>query len=209
MRVCSAGDKKQTHNKTLVLFNGEILGYFLGKIRDFAMREVSFLLYFLEFGNFKLENNHRRNDMFELKEKMLEIYNEGDKKIPLERYRSEGVKYIQDNIRSVAYDSITRTYLESGNRRLIDLPDLFNSVRFNQLDQWNFDMMIDKSLIYEKQNRLRQNEEIYGMPSLIYRDATEFSENDLIRMQVRLESDVEKFIDTNFTEYLGKLVRRK
>ena len=65
----------------------------------------------MEFGNFKLENNHRRNDMFELKEKMLEIYNEGDKKIPLERYRSEGVKYIQDNIRSVAYDSITRTYL--------------------------------------------------------------------------------------------------
>ena len=47
------------------------------------------------------------------------------------------------------------------------------------------------------------------MPSLIYRDATEFSENDLIKMQVRLESDVEKFIDTNFTEYLGKLVRRK
>ena len=147
--------------------------------------------------------------MFELKEKMLEIYNEGDKKIPLERYRSEGVKYIQDNIRSVAYDSITRTYSESGNRRLIDLPDLFNSVRFNQLDQWNFDMMIDKSLIYEKQNRLRQNEEIYGMPSLIYRDATEFGENDLIRMQVRLESDVKKFIDTDFTEYLGKLVRRK
>ncbi len=147
--------------------------------------------------------------MFELKEKMLEIYNEGDKKIPLERYRSEGVKYIQDNIRSVAYDSITRTYSESGNRRLIDLPDLFNSVRFNQLDQWNFDMTIDKSLIYEKQNRLRQNEEIYGMPSLIYRDATEFSENDLIRMQVRLESDVKKFIDTDFTEYLGKLVRRK
>lgn len=196
-------------NKTLVLLQGKNLGYFLGKIRDFATCEVSFLLYFLEFGNFKLENNHRRNDMFELKEKMLEIYNEGDKKIPLERYRSEGVKYIQDNIRSVAYDSITRTYLESGNRRLIDLPDLFNSVRFNQLDQWNFDMMIDKSLIYEKQNRLRQNEEIYGMPSLIYRDATEFGENDLIRMQIRLESDVEKFIDTNFTEYLGKLVRRK
>lgn len=201
--------KKQTRNKTLVLLQGENLGYFLVKIRDFATREVSFLLYFLEFGNFKLENNHRRNDMFELKEKMLEIYNEGDKKIPLERYRSEGVKYIQDNIRGVAYDSITRTYSEGGNRRLIDLPDLFNSVRFNQLDQWNFDMMIDKSLIYEKQNRLRQNEEIYGMPSLIYRDATEFSENDLIRMQVRLESDVKKFIDTNFTEYLGKLVRRK
>lgn len=200
--------KKQTHNKTLVLLQGEILGYFLGKIRDFATREVSFLLYFLEFGDFKLENNHRRNDMFELKEKMLEIYNEGDKKIPLERYRSEGVKYIQDNIRSVAYDSITRTYSESGNRRLIDLPDLFNSVRFNQLDQWNFDMMIDKSLIYEKQNRLRQNEEIYGTLSLIYRDATEFSENDLIRIQVRLESDVKKFIDTDFTEYLGKLVRR-
>lgn len=196
-------------NKTLVLLQGKNLGYFLGKIRDFATREVSFLLYFLGFGNFKLENNHRRNDMFELKEKMLEIYNEGDKKIPLERYRSEGVKYIQDNIRSVAYDSITRMYSEGGNRRLIDLPDLFNSVRFNQLDQWNFDMMIDKTLIYEKQNRLRQNEEIYGMPSLIYRDATEFSENDLIRMQVRLESDVEKFIDTNFTEYLGKLVRRK
>lgn len=147
--------------------------------------------------------------MFKLKEKMLEIYNEGDKKIPLERYRSEGVKYIQDNIRSVAYDSIRRTYSESGNRRLIDLPDLFNSVRFNQLDQWNFDMMIDKSLIYEKQNRLRHNEEIYGAPSLIYRDATEFNENDLIRMQVRLENDVKNFIDTNFTEYLGKLVRRK
>ena len=146
--------------------------------------------------------------MFELKEKMLEIYNEGDKKIPLERYRSEGVKYIQDNIRSVAYDSIARTYSESGNRRLIDLPDLFNSVRFNQLDQWNFDMMIDKSLIYEKQNRLRQNEEIYGMPSLIYRDVAEFSENDLIRMQVRLENDVKNFIDTDFTEYLGKFVRR-
>ena len=192
-----------------VSLQGENLGYFLGKIRDFATREVSFLLYFLKFGNFKLENNHRRNDMFELKEKMLEIYNEGDKKIPLENYRSEGVKYIQENIRSVAYDSIARTYLESGNRRLIDLPDLFNSVRFNQLDQWNFDMMIDKSLIYEKQNRLRQNEEIYGMPSLIYRDATEFSENDLIRMQVRLENDVKKFIDTDFTEYLGKLVRRK
>lgn len=192
-----------------VSLQGENLGYFLGKIRDFATREVSFLLYFLEFGKFNLENNHRRNDMFELKEKMLEIYNEGDKKIPLERYRSEGVKYIQDNIRSVAYDSITRTYSENGNRRLIDLPDLFNSVRFNQLDQWNFDMTIDKSLIYEKQNRLRQNEEIYGMPSLIYRDATEFSENDLIRVQIRLENDVKKFIDTDFTEYLGKLVRRK
>ncbi len=147
--------------------------------------------------------------MFELKEKMLEIYNEGDKKMPLERYRSEGVKYIQNNIRNIAYDSITRTYLESRNRRLIDLPDLFNSVRFNQLDQWNFDMMIDKSLIYEKQNRLRQNEELYGMSNLIYRDATELSEDDLTRMQVQLESDVEKFIDTNFTEYLGKLVRRK
>lgn len=147
--------------------------------------------------------------MFELKEKMLEIYNEGDKKMPLERYHSEGVKYIQNNIRNVAYDSITRMYLESGNRRLIDLPDLFNSVRFNQLDQWNFDMMIDKSLVYEKQNRLRQNEELYGMPNLIYRDATELNEDDLTRMQVRLESDVEKFIDTNFTEYLGKLVRRK
>lgn len=40
-------------NKTLLSFNGENLGYFLGKIRDFATREVSFLLYFLEFGNFK------------------------------------------------------------------------------------------------------------------------------------------------------------
>jgi hypothetical protein len=147
--------------------------------------------------------------MFELKEKMLEIYNEGDKKMPLEHYRSEGVKYIQNNIRNVAYDSITRTYLESRSRRLIDLPDLFNSVRFNQLDQWNFDMMIDKSLIYEKQNRLRQNEELYGMSNLIYRGATKLSEDDLTRMQVRLESDVENFIDTNFTEYLGKLVRRK
>lgn len=196
-------------NKTLVLLQGKNLGYFLVKLETSLRARSLFYYIFLEFGNFKLENNHRRNDMFELKEKMLEIYNEGDKKIPLERYRSEGVKYIKDNIRSVAYDSITRTYSESGNRRLIDLPDLFNSVRFNQLDQWNFDMMIDKSLIYEKQNRLRQNEEIYGMPSLIYRDATEFSENDLIRMQIRLESDVEKFIDTNFTEYLGKLVRRK
>ena len=44
---------------------------------------------------------------------------------------------------------------------------------------------------------------------MIYRDATEFSENDLIRIQVRLEGDVKKFIDTDFTEYLGKLVRRK
>ena len=44
--------KKQTHNKTLVLLQGENLGYFLGKIRDFATREVSFLLYFLEFGKF-------------------------------------------------------------------------------------------------------------------------------------------------------------
>ena len=70
-------------------------------------------------------------------------------------------------------------------------------------------MMIDKSLIYEKQNRLRYNEEIYGAPSLIYRDATEFNENDLIRMQIRLENDVQNFINTNFTEYLGKLVRRK
>lgn len=52
MRVCSAGDKKQTHNKTLVLFNGENLGYFLGKIRDFATREVSFYLYF--FGIWEL-----------------------------------------------------------------------------------------------------------------------------------------------------------
>ena len=75
-------------DKILVLLQGEILGYFLGKIRDFATREVSFLLYFLEFGKLNLENNHRRNDMFELKEKMLEIYSEGYKKVPLERYRS-------------------------------------------------------------------------------------------------------------------------
>ena len=110
-----------------VSLQGENLGYFFMYYKETSLRARSLFYYiFLEFGNFKLENNHGRNDMFELKEKMLEIYNEGDKKIPLERYRSEGVKYIQDNIRSVAYDSITRTYSESGNRRLIDLPDLFN-----------------------------------------------------------------------------------
>lgn len=35
------------YDKILVLLQGEILGYFLGKIRDFATREVSFYLYFL------------------------------------------------------------------------------------------------------------------------------------------------------------------
>ncbi len=146
--------------------------------------------------------------MFDLKEKMLNIYNKSDKRIPLEHYRSEGVKYIQDNIQDVIYDSVARTYSEYKNKQLINLADLFNSVRFSQLAQWSFDVIIDKMGIYQKQNQLRQENEIYGTLNLIYSNVG-LSENDLTIMQARLENDVEEFINTNFTKYLGELVRRK
>lgn len=146
--------------------------------------------------------------MFDLKEKMLNIYNKSDKRIPLEHYRSEGVKYIQDNIQDVIYDSVARTYSEYKNKQLINLADLFNSVRFSQLAQWSFDVIIDKMEIYQKQNQLRQENEIYGTLNLIYSNVG-LSENDLTIMQARLENDVEEFINTNFTKYLGELVRRK
>ncbi len=146
--------------------------------------------------------------MFDLKEKMLNIYNKSDRRIPLEHYRSEGVKYIQDNIQDVIYDSVARTYSEYKNKQLINLADLFNSVRFSQLAQWSFDVIIDKMGIYQKQNQLRQENETYGTLNLIYSNVG-LSENDLTIMQARLENDVEEFINTNFTKYLGELVRRK
>ena len=146
--------------------------------------------------------------MFDLKEKMLNIYNKSDRRIPLEHYRSEGVKYIQDNIQDVIYDSVARTYSEYKNKQLINLADLFNSVRFSQLAQWSFDVIIDKMGIYQKQNQLRQENETYGTLNLIYSNVG-LSENDLTIMQARLETDVEEFINTNFTKYLGELVRRK
>lgn len=146
--------------------------------------------------------------MFDLKEKMLNIYNKSDKRIPLEHYRSEGVKYIQDNIQNVIYDSVARTYSEYKNKQLINLADLFNSVRFSRLTQWSFDVIIDKTGIYQKQNQLQQENEIYGILNSIYSNVG-LSENDLTIMQARLENDVEEFINTNFTKYLGELVRRK
>lgn len=148
--------------------------------------------------------------MFNLKETIQDIYNEGDKKRPLEQVRSESVEYIKNNIRSVEAKSLWRAYGETSKPQLISLPELLDSVKFNQVDKWNFDVFFDKREMDEKFTKLQNNNMVISFENMVYQEPlNKFSENDYTRFQVYLENDVKKFIETDFTEYLSKLVRRK
>lgn len=141
--------------------------------------------------------------MFDLKEKIFEKYNESDKKKNLEQFRSENVKYINDNIRNVIYDSLSRTYSEMNKGQFLNLIEIFDSVRISWINKNSFDVIIDKQYVREKQMLLKQGQEIYDVSNLITQNI-DLTERDLELLQVRLEDDIQNFINTKFMKYLGK-----
>lgn len=141
--------------------------------------------------------------MFDLKEKIFEKYNESDKKKSLEQFRSENVKYINDNIRNVIYDSLSRTYSEMNKGQFLNLIEMFDSVRISWINKTSFDVIIDKQYVREKQMLLKQGQEIYNVSNLITQNI-DLTERDLELLQVRLEDDIQNFINTKFMKYLGK-----
>lgn len=145
----------------------------------------------------------RRSEMFDLKEKIFEKYNESDKKKNLEQFRSENVKYINDNIRNVIYDSLSRTYSEMNKGQFLNLIEIFDSVRISWINKNSFDVIIDKQYVREKQMLLKQGQEIYDVSNLITQNI-DLTERDLELLQVRLEDDIQNFINTKFMKYLGK-----
>lgn len=145
----------------------------------------------------------RRSEMFDLKEKIFEKYNESDKKKNLEQFRSENVKYINDNIRNVIYNSLSRTYSEMNKGQFLNLIEIFDSVRISWINKNSFDVIIDKQYVREKQMLLKQGQEIYDVSNLITQNI-DLTERDLELLQVRLEDDIQNFINTKFMKYLGK-----
>lgn len=145
----------------------------------------------------------RRSEMFDLKEKIFEKYNESDKKKSLEQFRSENVKYINDNIRNVIYDSLSHTYSEMNKGQFLNLIEIFDSVRISWINKTSFDVIIDKQYVREKQMLLKQGQEIYNVSNLITQNI-DLTERDLELLQVRLEDDIQNFINTKFMKYLGK-----
>ena len=141
--------------------------------------------------------------MFDLKEKIFEKYNESDKKKNLEQFRSENVKYINDNIRNVIYNSLSRTYSEMNKGQFLNLIEIFDSVRISWINKNSFDVIIDKQYVREKQMLLKQGQEIYDVSNLITQNI-DLTERDLELLQVRLEDDIQNFINTKFMKYLGK-----
>lgn len=141
--------------------------------------------------------------MFDLKEKIFEKYNESDKKKSLEQFRSENVKYINDNIRNVIYDSLLHTYSEMNKGQFLNLIEIFDSVRISWINKTSFDVIIDKQYVREKQMLLKQGQEIYDVSNLITQNI-DLTERDLELLQVRLEDDIQNFINTKFMKYLGK-----
>lgn len=141
--------------------------------------------------------------MFDLKEMIFEKYNESDKKKSLEQFRSENVKYINDNIRNVIYDSLSRTYSEMNKGQFLNLIEIFDSVRISWINKSSFDVIIDKQYVREKQMFLKQEREIYNVSNLITQNI-DLTERDLELLQVRLEDDIQNFINTKFMKYLGK-----
>lgn len=141
--------------------------------------------------------------MFDLKEMIFEKYNESDKKKSLEQFRSENVKYINDNIRNVIYDSLSRTYSEMNKGQFLNLIEIFDSVRISWINKSSFDVIIDKQYVREKQMFLKQGQEIYDVSNLITQNI-DLTERDLELLQVRLEDDIQNFINIKFMKYLGK-----
>jgi len=137
-------------NKILVSLHGEILGYFLGKIRDFATCEVSFLLYFWEFGN---KNTTRRHGM-DIKQTLMQALKK-DVKIDLERklekVRIPCMNYLKENALRIFKEKITEVYKINSDRiQVIDLPLFLKAVKIVDTDGWSFNISADEDLLNYK-----------------------------------------------------------